>query len=215
MKSRRRVAALIAAAGCVLALMAFLAFGGGPPSEGADSPRGAERAPSERHPVAIRKIDAAPWVATGLRGDDGEPIVASCQTCHATKPPDSARNTAEGLSAFHRGLTFNHGGQPCAACHQASDYDSLRLANGDSLPFAEAKTLCGQCHGPQARDYEHGAHGGMSGYWDLSRGPRLRNSCVHCHDPHSPKFQPMLPAPPPADRFPPRVHGGGCSSATR
>jgi hypothetical protein len=63
--------------------------------------------------------------------------------------------------------------------------------------------LCGQCHGPQARDYAHGAHGGMTGYWDLSRGPRERNNCIDCHDPHAPAFPKVRPVFAPKDRFPP------------
>jgi formate-dependent nitrite reductase cytochrome c552 subunit len=65
----------------------------------------------------------------------------------------------------------------------------------------DAMQLCAQCHGPQFRDYTHGSHGGMQGHWDLSRGPRLRNHCVDCHDPHTPQFQPSNPVLPPADRL--------------
>jgi nitrate reductase cytochrome c-type subunit len=59
--------------------------------------------------------------------------------------------------------------------------------------------LCAQCHGPQARDFQHGAHGGMTGYWDLSKGPRRRNSCIDCHDPHAPKYPAVMPVFPPAE----------------
>jgi hypothetical protein len=65
----------------------------------------------------------------------------------------------------------------------------------------DAMTLCAQCHGPQFRDYQNGSHGGMNGHWDLSRGPRLRNHCVDCHDPHVPQVLPVHPAPGPKDRF--------------
>ena len=67
----------------------------------------------------------------------------------------------------------------------------------------EAMQLCAQCHGPQTRDYRRGSHGGMQGYWDLSRGDRVRNHCVDCHDPHAPAFPRFTPLPPPRDRFPP------------
>lgn len=77
----------------------------------------------------------------------------------------------------------------------------LHLADGTRLELVEALSLCGQCHGLQRRDYAHGAHGGMNGYWDLHAGPRTRNHCVHCHDPHQPKYPRLLPAPPPRDRF--------------
>ena len=65
----------------------------------------------------------------------------------------------------------------------------------------EALTLCSQCHGPQRRDYDHGAHGGMTGYWDRSRGGRQRNHCVDCHDPHQPAYVGGLPVPAARDRF--------------
>jgi hypothetical protein len=44
-------------------------------------------------------------------------------------------------------------------------------------------------------------HGGMRGHWDLSRGPRERNHCVACHDPHAPAFGQFEPVPGPRDRF--------------
>jgi formate-dependent nitrite reductase cytochrome c552 subunit len=60
--------------------------------------------------------------------------------------------------------------------------------------------LCAQCHGPQYRDYRHGAHGGMAGHWDLAKGGRVRNNCIDCHDPHSPKYPTVRPAGGPLDR---------------
>jgi hypothetical protein len=77
----------------------------------------------------------------------------------------------------------------------------LRLADGRSLPYSDVMSLCAQCHGPQFRDYQHGAHGGMTGYWDLSKGGRTRNSCIDCHDPHAPKYPTVTPARGPNDRF--------------
>ena len=67
----------------------------------------------------------------------------------------------------------------------------MRLADGRKLPFSEAQLLCAQCHGPQARDYLHGAHGGMNGYWDKARG--TRNTCTDCHDPHAPLYPAWTP----------------------
>jgi hypothetical protein len=57
-------------------------------------------------------------------------------------------------------------------CHDPARYDRLRLATGESIPMTDALQLCAQCHGTQHRDWRHGAHGGMSGHWDLARGPR-------------------------------------------
>ena len=62
--------------------------------------------------------------------------------------------------------------------------------------------LCAQCHGPQFRDYGKGAHGGMEGHWDLSRGGRTRNHCVDCHDPHVPAIRQVQPAGRARDRRP-------------
>ena len=63
-------------------------------------------------------------------------------------------------------------------------------------------TLCAQCHGPQFRDYQHGAHGGMTGYWDLTKGGRMRNNCIDCHDPHAPKYPTVTPGPRPERPLP-------------
>jgi len=62
-------------------------------------------------------------------------------------------------------------------------------------------TLCSQCHGPQRRDYNMGLHGGMNGYWDLTKGGRTRNTCINCHDPHAPAFPLVMPVLPPKDRI--------------
>ncbi|MFT7633353.1 MAG: formate-dependent nitrite reductase cytochrome c552 subunit, partial [Mariniblastus sp.] len=73
--------------------------------------------------------------------------------------------------------------------------------DGTKVEFTDVMTLCAQCHGPQMTDYEHGAHGGMNGHWDLNRGPQTKNNCVDCHQPHAPKFPKMQPTFKPRDRF--------------
>jgi hypothetical protein len=87
------------------------------------------------------------------------------------------------------------------SCHHPGNYNTLRLADGRSLAYDFVQTLCAQCHAPQATDYEHGAHGGMNGHWDLTRGPRQRKGCIDCHDPHAPAFPSMAPTFKPHDRF--------------
>ncbi len=110
-------------------------------------------------------------------------------------------------TAFHAGLTMRHGTLRCSQCHAAPegggtfDYDALHLSDGAKVDVDDAMTLCAQCHGPQTRDYEHGSHGGMQGHWDLRYGPRERNQCIHCHDPHAPAYVGMVPAAGPRDRF--------------
>lgn len=133
-----------------------------------------------------------------------------CAACHSLRPSKPENAKAGHLDEFHQGLWVAHGQLSCISCHNPGDsYSSLRLADGQAIPFAESIVLCAQCHGPQYRDYERGAHGGMTGYWDLKRGGRVRNHCQHCHDPHAPNYPKFNPAPPPRDRFSPRhAHQG-------
>ncbi len=138
---------------------------------------------------------------TGKRGPKGEPILARCNSCHAEHVKAPYARSVTDLKDFHVGKAFAHGTVACAACHDLQDRERLHLADGTVIPLAEVQQLCGQCHGLQARDYAHGAHGGMNGYWDLSRGPRVRNGCVDCHNPHAPKFQSYAPVLKPRDRF--------------
>lgn len=138
----------------------------------------------------------------------GTPIGVACETCHGGEGGGfAARDGAP--ERFHSTIDLQHGALRCAACHDPGDQRRLRLADGTSLPIRDAISLCAQCHGPQMRDYEHGAHGGMTGYWDRRRGPRLRNHCVDCHAPHTPAIERVRPVHPPKDRFLGTPHESG------
>lgn len=158
-------------------------------------------APPTRHPVTIRPAPSAPRLDLGTTDSSGKSVSVACGTCHSTTTPNIARNSADGLLAPHLGLKYKHGNLTCLSCHNSTDYDTLRLADSRSLGFADVMTLCGQCHGPQKRDYDRGSHGGMNGHWDLTKGSRVRNNCVNCHDPHHPVFPLVLPVLPPRDRI--------------
>jgi hypothetical protein len=164
------------------------------------------RQASALHPVTVRQPAGPPRVQTGAVNHDGTPATIACSTCHAVRPPNPANAASGDLDLFHQGLHVAHGANTCLSCHDAGDYDSLHLANGTRLPFTEVMQLCGQCHGPQLRDWNHGVHGGMSGHWDLTRGGRTRLGCTDCHDPHAPTYQGAIPMPPPRDRF--QTRGG-------
>jgi len=157
--------------------------------------------------VTIRQPAGPPRVDLGVhnpwKGQDaaGKPITVACSTCHASRPANFANRSPADLDEFHQDLAFAHGKVSCLSCHNPSDYDTLHLADGSTVEYSDVMTLCAQCHGPQTRDYHHGAHGGMTGYWDLSRGPRMRNNCIDCHDPHAPSFPAMKPTFKPRDRF--------------
>lgn len=176
-----------------------------------DQPQTLSPAPSVSGSTSIHQPDKLWSIETDKVDALGKPIRVACVTCHTLRKPAKLPEKPTDLKDFHQGLQFKHGENTCASCHVVGAQDSLRLADGRTIPMREAMTLCGQCHGPQLRDYKMGAHGGMSGHWDLSSGGRLRNNCVDCHDPHTPKFVPSMPVLPPRDLKlgPPIPHHGG------
>lgn len=169
-------------------------------AESAAVPAAAPAGPPVLYPVAERS-HPAPRVLSGATDRAGTPATIACSTCHAVRPANPLNRQAVDLDLFHQGLQMAHGTNSCLSCHDPGDYDGLRLADGRKVAFTNSIELCSQCHGTQRRDYDRGAHGGMNGYWDLTRGPRVRNTCVNCHDAHVPKYQGALPMPPPRDRF--------------
>jgi formate-dependent nitrite reductase cytochrome c552 subunit len=160
-----------------------------------------EKTGRDRFGVSIRKPDGPPRVLTGTFDAHGNAVTVSCSTCHTTRPPNAATKTSADLNEFHKGLRVTHGSVSCLACHNSGDYDALKLADGTRVEFSNVMTLCAQCHGPQMKDYEHGVHGGMNGYWDRNRGPQRKLNCVDCHHPHAPQFPKMRPTFKPKDRF--------------
>ncbi len=152
-------------------------------------------------PVVIKHPSGPPKVATGLTNFQGQPVMASCSSCHTTTKPNLETRSAADLDQFHQGLKYNHGNLTCLSCHNSSNYDTLRMADTRPVEFTDVMTLCSQCHGPQRRDYDRGLHGGMNGYWDRTRGGRTRNNCITCHDPHTPVYPLVMPVLPPRDRI--------------
>jgi hypothetical protein len=155
---------------------------------------------SPRHAVVVNRPAKLTSIETETRDGRGQPTRIACATCHGLRAPGPLPTRTADLREFHVGLTFGHGTLACAACHVAGRADQVHLADGARVPMTEVLRLCSQCHGPQARDFAHGAHGGMTGHWDLSAGPRVRNNCVDCHDPHAPRYRGASPAPRPLDR---------------
>jgi hypothetical protein len=194
---------LMVVACSVFLAVAGLKWGESPEGDPAGSsvPPVAAAAPLGFFEVLVEPAIEAPSVDTGEVDWRGDPISVSCATCHATRAANLDNRGADDLDEFHQGLTYAHGSLSCVSCHNRGDYDTLALADGTSIPYAETITLCAQCHGPQFRDYQHGSHGGMSGYWDRTRGPRVRNHCLACHDAHAPAYPSMFPVAPPNDRF--------------
>jgi len=157
---------------------------------------GQKHAATVRTPIKLTGIERL-----GAGGAFAQELRVPCASCHGLRESKPLPVAAQDLREFHAGLTLEHGANVCRSCHVEGRVDALRLASGETVPMTEVMTLCGQCHGPQKRDYDRGLHGGMRGHWDLTRGARERNSCVDCHDPHAPRFVGGLPVLPPRDRF--------------
>ncbi len=167
--------------------------------------------------VRIHRPAPLRGLRSGERDPLGRPVYLGCPSCHgvADRPPELPADASQldRLGAPHEGLRFQHGGLPCASCHDPSAPEKLHLADGRPVAIGDAMSLCAQCHGTQKRDYDHGAHGGMLGYWDLSAGPRDRNHCLDCHDTHRPAYPRFLPVFRPRDRFlSPKHPGAGGAS---
>ncbi len=80
--------------------------------------------------------------------------------------------------------------QWCLNCHDTKNRNKLRLLNQQLIDFETSHELCGQCHGTIFRDWKAGVHGKRIGMWN---GEKLYRLCIHCHNPHQPKFEPVKP----------------------
>jgi len=153
------------------------------------------------HPVSIHTppgLGLADIEATDVRG---RPLGVPCATCHGPNPAQSWQARDDAPQDMHANVELVHGPLTCDSCHESTDRTRLHLADGSTTDIQGAMTLCAQCHGIQYREYQHGAHGGMNGHWDLRRGARDRNNCVDCHAPHNPVYGGMMPTLPPRDRY--------------
>jgi hypothetical protein len=150
-----------------------------PPAGAAMPPASASRQGKVEYPVRSPPFSAG---------------VFPCSACHNADMP--ARPTRRILKLDHKDIRLHHdeGNRWCLDCHSADDRNVLHSAAGAPIPFAESYRLCGQCHGDKYRDWKAGIHGKRTGQWN---GKKEYLLCVHCHNPHSPKFKPIAPMPPP------------------
>jgi hypothetical protein len=127
-----------------------------------------------------------------------------CNSCHQhfESPEPTRLDRQRELIAEHAEIKLQHGNNKhCQNCHHPKDRESFVDHVGQAIPYNKSEQLCGKCHGPKYRDWKLGLHGRRNGYWDESRGPSKRLTCVACHDPHWPTFKPIAPAPGPAHPF--------------
>lgn len=120
----------------------------------------------------------------------------NCNNCHRNITPSKIPKK---LMAAHREIIMEHGvNNRCLNCHQEKNRERLKDINGNEVLFSQSEKVCQQCHGPKYRDWDIGVHGRPNGYWDKSKGQEsVKATCVACHNPHTPKFKPMEPAPAP------------------
>jgi uncharacterized CHY-type Zn-finger protein len=146
----------------------------------------AERADASRHPAgghnfldkATTRRSYADLVRAGEDLSDFD-----CYACHDKKKPPPLRLDTNGniiVAKEHPDIVMGHGSHGrnnnCFNCHNETNLVLLQPRDGRELKFEDSPKLCGSCHGPTYRDWEAGAHGRTSGYWDRSLGPIERKA---------------------------------------
>ncbi|MBI5905490.1 MAG: hypothetical protein HZB86_08055 [Deltaproteobacteria bacterium] len=168
--------------GCILAAVALCLLAGVAAAAPPKGPQGAKKnGNGADHPqFAVPKPPFTPGIFP-------------CSECHKEMKPNPTRRE---MKDEHTGIVLNHaqGQRWCLDCHDIANRDRLRLASGERISFDESYRLCGQCHGDKFRDWRAGVHGKRTGMWN---GEKQYLLCVHCHDPHDPRYKPIAPMPPP------------------
>lgn len=114
----------------------------------------------------------------------------ACIECHS-KPV--SQMTATNVPKAHWDIKLNHANSDamnCATCHNGKDMNHLKTLTGKNIDFNLSYKLCAQCHSNQFKDWKGGAHGKKVAGW---APPRASNTCVNCHNPHSPSFEKRWP----------------------
>jgi hypothetical protein len=116
-----------------------------------------------------------------------------CTECHS-EPISKLKEHKVGDKAAHWNIKLNHAGPEtmnCTTCHNQNNIDYLKSLTNGSIDFNYSYKLCSQCHQEQFKDWKGGAHGKQLGGW---APPRVSNTCVNCHNPHSPSFETRWPS---------------------
>lgn len=129
-----------------------------------------------------------------------------CSSCHDGKTMKSNPQRRE--LTMHDEIKLAHGpaSRWCLDCHDLANRNKLNLVSGEKIDFTVSYRLCGQCHGDKFRDWRVGIHGKRTGSWNGAKSYLL---CVHCHNPHTPRFQPLKPMAPPTRPERIQVRRGG------
>jgi hypothetical protein len=197
---RPMVASLLVLAAVAIGLLAWAISRA--PDEGPQTPAGTPPPAATDQIPAKGSGPTAPDAKEGPQGQSDYAVppppfsegVFPCTACHNGDMPANPKRRV--LKMAHRDIQLHHDEEHrwCLDCHNADDRDVLRSASGAPIPFAESYRLCVQCHGDKYRDWKEGIHGKRTGQWNGRKSYLL---CVNCHSPHSPKFKPIQPLPPP------------------
>lgn len=116
----------------------------------------------------------------------------NCSECH-NQPLDMIKDNKVGKKA-HWDIALKHANEEtmnCNTCHADNNMDLLHSLTDKPIDLNLSHKLCSQCHQSEAKDWVGGAHGKQIGGW---APPRLSQTCVGCHNPHSPHFEKRWPA---------------------
>ncbi len=117
-----------------------------------------------------------------------------CSNCHSQPLVELQKQRKPQERKAHWDIKLVHADESimnCATCHDSNDLDQLTTLTSTPLLIDHSYKLCGQCHSKQLKDWVGGAHGKRLGGW---APPRTINTCVNCHNPHSPAFESRWPA---------------------
>ncbi len=130
--------------------------------------------------------------------------ITPCRACHGPEKDFPVNFKRAEALLVHTNVKLVHGGLRvwCLDCHHPEERNFLLpLSDGTPITFERSYLLCGKCHGTKFRDWRNGIHGRRTGEWN---GPKTYYLCVNCHDPHTPRFKPLEPLPPPQKPWAPK-----------
>ncbi len=130
--------------------------------------------------------------------------ITPCRACHGKEKDFPVNFKRREDLLVHRNIQLNHGGVRvwCLDCHHPDNRNYLLpLSDGRLINFEQSYLLCGKCHGTKYRDWRYGIHGKRTGNWNGEKNYFL---CTNCHNPHTPKFKPLEPMPPPNKPWTPK-----------
>ena len=115
-----------------------------------------------RFVTTIRRPSGPPVIELQQPDPQGRLGRVACSTCHSIRAPNLENRKPSDLNEFHQNMLMAHGELACYACHNTSDADTLRLADSTAVEYVRRDDIVCAVSRTQARDYKHGAHGGMT-----------------------------------------------------